>query len=68
VATRSIKSAAITIPTLPPMQHDVELSKTPPDVNSPRGEYFENDDDVNNCDDNNDDGDSKDPDYKGIDD
>ncbi len=50
------------------MQHDVELSKTPPDVNSPRGEYFENDDDVNNCDDNNDDGDSKDPDYKGIDD
>ena len=72
VATRSKKSAAITspIPTLPPMQLDVEPSKLRSDVNSPRGEYVYSGDDSNdnNTDDDNDDDDSKDPDYKGIDD
>jgi hypothetical protein len=72
VATRSKKSAAITspIPTLPPMQLDVEPSKLPSDVNSPRGEYVDNgnDDNDNNNYDDNDNDDSKDPDYKGIDD
>ena len=73
VATRSKKSAASTslIPTLPPMQRDVEPLKLPKDLNSPRGEYMdigEKDNDYNNNNDDNDDDDSKDQDYKGIDD
>jgi hypothetical protein len=52
------------------MQLDVEPSKLPSDVNSPREEYVDNgdDDNDNNNDNDNDDDDSKDPDYKGIDD
>jgi hypothetical protein len=54
VATKT--STAITIPTLPPMQRHVELSKN-----------VDNNYDDNNNDDNNDDNDN-DKDYKGIDD
>jgi len=57
VATRSKKSAASTslIPTLPPMQRDVEPSMLPKDVNSPRGEYVDIGDDDNDNNNNDDD-------------